>query len=240
MGSILLLACAAAVYPQLLAVVLVILALPSPRLVLWVCCLTSLVVNVAVGVSIFAVFRSRGTIAGTGESRLGPSAYIALGLVALMLAGLVSTEVGRRWFHGRPRLPGRGRRDQAASSTPRPSLSSRAHDALGRGSLIFAAVTGALLAMPGPFDLLAVGRLARDGDRFTAALWAIVAFAVVKFALIEVPSVAYALDPDRTAAQVRRLSAWLHSNRLLAVAAVIGLLGLVLVARGIAGVIGAR
>ncbi len=128
---------------------------------------------------------------------------------------------------GRPAARGR-----LGSASPA-GLWDRAHTALGRGSLAVALLVGGLLAIPGPFDLLALGRLARDGDGFITGLLVMFGFAVVKFAAIELPIAAYTLDGRRTAARVARFSEWMRANRLAGIAAIIALLGLLLVARGV-------
>lgn len=100
-----------------------------------------------------------------------------------------------------------------------------------------AAVYPQLLAVPGPFDLLAFGHLARGGYATVALGVMIVVFALIKFLLIEAPSVGYAISPRRTSAQVARFSTWMHANKLEVIAAVVGLIGLVLIVRGIAGLL---
>ena len=67
---------------------------------------------------------------------------------------------------------------------------------LSEGSLIVACLVGAVLAVPGPFDFLAIGRLARQGYGVAAAAGVVVVFALIKFVLIEVPIAAYTIDPD--------------------------------------------
>jgi Sap, sulfolipid-1-addressing protein len=235
---IVLLGLAAAVYPQLLAVVLVILALPRSRRLLLVCCAAGLITSVAVNVGIFAVFRSRGTVAGVSESRLGAGAYLGIGAVAILIALLIGTAAGRGVLaRGRSVRP---QDDSAIASTPGGArsaltkLRARADVALNDGSLLVAGITGALLAAPGPFDFLAAGHLARDGRGWIEAVVAIVVFALLKFALIEIPSVAYLVDPDGTAARVGWLSRWMQANKFLTTAAFVGVLGLVLVGRGVA------
>jgi hypothetical protein len=230
---------AAAVYPQLLAVVLVILALPGSRRLLLVCCGAGLITSVAVNVGIFAVFRSRGTVAGVSESRLGAGAYLGIGAIAILIAVLVGTAAGRGLLaRGRGLRPQRGSSESASAPTgARASLAklrARADVALNDGSLLIAGVTGALLAAPGPFDFLAAGHLARDGRGWAEAVIAIAVFALLKFALIEIPSFAYLVDPDGTARRVRSLSRWMQANKFLTTAAFVGVVGLVLVGRGIA------
>src|SRR6476646_11920137 len=106
-ASIILLALAAAVYPQLLAVVVIILTRPNPQPLLWACYLASLLVSVGSSVLIFAVFRSRGSVAGTSSHRLGPAAYLAVGAIAVLVAILMGTRHGRKLF-GRNRPATRG------------------------------------------------------------------------------------------------------------------------------------
>lgn len=233
MGSIILFALAAAVYPQLLAVVVIILTRPNPQPLLWACYLASMVVSVGSSILIFAVFQSRGTIAGTSSHRLGPAAYLSAGVVAVCIAVLMATPRGQALFaRDRPasrRPTQRGRRGSAAVAKTR----ARAEQSLSEGSLIVACLVGAVLAIPGPFDLLALGRLARDGYGVLAATGAMVVFAVIKFVLIEVPIAGYAIDADSTAARVGRFSRWMQTNKLAGVAAVVGLFGVVLIGRGL-------
>jgi len=232
-GSIILFALAAAVYPQLLAVVVIILTRPNPQPLLWACYLASLVVSVASSILIFTVFQSRETIAGTSSHRLGPAAYLSIGAIAVCVAILMVTSRGREFFaRGRPASPRprpRGRPGSAAVAKTR----ARAERSLSEGSLVVACLVGAVLAMPGPFDLLALGRLARDGYGVIAATGAMIVFALIKFVLIEVPIAGYAIDPDSTAARVDRFSHWMNTNKLAGVAALVGLFGIILIGRGI-------
>jgi hypothetical protein len=235
MGSIILLALAAAVYPQLLAVVLIILTRPNPQPLLWACYLTAVIVSVGSSVLIFTAFQSRESIAGTSSHRLGPAAYLTFGAIAVFVAILVTTRRGRvlldrhRPASGEPRQ--RGRPGSAAVARTR----ARARQSLSEGSLVVACVVGALLAVPGPFDLLALGRLARNHYGVVAAAGTMVVFALIKFALIEVPIASYTIDSDGTSARVRRFSGWMQTNKVVGIAAIVGVIGLVLIGRGISG-----
>lgn len=156
-----LLALAAAVYPQLFAVVVLILTRPRPRPLLWACYLGSVCVALGCGIAVLAIFRSSGSVAGTSSNRLGPSAYLVIGVIAIAVAILAATRRGRGAF-GRdvPRLRRRDQNDEEAPGTVK-RVTSRAHEALREGSLTFAAVVGGPLAVPGPFDLLAFGHIWR-------------------------------------------------------------------------------
>ncbi len=233
MGTILLLAVAAAFYPQLLAVVVLILTRPSPKPLLWACYLGILVVGLGGSIAILAIFRSRGAVAGSSSHRLSPTTYFTLGAIALGLAIFIASRRGRDLL-GQDSLVFRSRRRrQARRSATVASMKSRAEVALRDGSLAVAGVVGALLALPGPFDLLALGRLARGGDSEIAAWALIIVFTLIKFVLIEAPIVSYAVDAEGTAARVGRFSGWMQANKIAAVAAVVAVIGLVLIGRGI-------
>jgi hypothetical protein len=229
-GTVLLLALAAAVYPQLLAVVMVILTRPDPRPLLWVCWLASLLVSVASSIAIFAIFRSHEAIAGTSSHRLGASGYLAVGVVAVILALLLGTRQGRAML---TRVTAAPRNKRPLGSAVVANVRGQADRALREGSLVVAGLVGVLLALPGPFDILAIGRVARGDYSAVVAVAVMVGFALIKFLLIEVPIGAFAIDPEGTAVTVGRFSRWMADNKLVGVAAVVGLVGVLLIGRGI-------
>jgi Sap, sulfolipid-1-addressing protein len=61
----------------------------------------------------------------------------------------------------------------------------------------------------------------------------VVAFNLLKFLLIELPTVSYAINPGGTAAQVDRFSAWMKVHKIDVIAGVVAVIGLVLIGRGI-------
>lgn len=233
MATILLYALAAAVYPQLLAVVVVILTRPEPKPLLWACYLGSLMVAVGCGIAFVAIFRSHDSVAGTSSSALGASVFIAIGVIAVALAIVVATRPGREMF-GRylPRLRRRNRSDEEGPGTATGGTS-RVHRVLSEGSLVFAGVAGAILGVPGVFDLLAFGRLARSGDPTIELGVLIVVFALIKFLLIEIPIIGYAISPAHTSVHVNRFSGWMNANKLQMTGAVVGVIGLGLIVEGI-------
>lgn len=235
MVGILALGLGAAVYPQLLAIVVVILTRPDPKGLLWACYLGAVSVSAGCGVAVLLVFRDRSSVAGSTSHRLGASVYLVVGAITVVAAILLATERGRgllstnlRWV--RPR--GRERRSSGSGSVER--LKDRAVGTLARGSLVIAAGVGAVLGVPGPFDVLALGRMTRAGYSVIASFGLIIAFNLIKFLLIEVPIISYTVDPNGTAARVDRVSAWLRDNKIAAIAAVVAIIGLVLIERGIA------
>jgi hypothetical protein len=194
-----------------------------------------LLVSVGSSVAIFTAFQSRESIAGTTSHRVGPGAYLVVGAIAVLIAILIASRRGRKFLErdrsASPRRPRRGRPGSAAVARTR----ARAERSLSEGSLLVACLVGGLLAVPGPFDLVALGRLARNGYGVAAATAVMVVFALIKFVLIEVPIAGYAIDPDGTAARISRFSGWMHANKLVGVAVIVGLFGIILISRGISG-----
>jgi hypothetical protein len=233
--GILALGLGAAVYPQLLAIVVVILTRPDPKGLLWACYLGAVSVSVGCGVAVLLVFRDRSSGAGSTSHRVGASVYLVVGAITVLAASLLATERGRgllstnlRWI--RPR----SRERRSSGSGPVERLKGRAMGTLARGSLVIAVGAGAVLGIPGPFDVLALGRMTRAGYSVIASIGVIIAFNLIKFLLIEIPIISYRLDPDGTAARVDRVSAWLRENKIAAIAVVVAIIGLVLIERGIA------
>lgn len=234
MGIVLGLGLAAALYPQLLAVVVVILTRPSPRPLLWACYVGAVSVSVGCGIAVLLAFRSRETVLGSTSRSVGAATYLTLGALVLMFAVFAASGRGRALLGGNRRAREREPdRQEARGHVARVKL--RAGEALQRGSLPVALGVGGLLGLPGPFDLLALGHIARARYSTIAVVGLIAVFTLAKFLLIELPIVSYLLDPDRTAARVARFSTWMSANKITVVSAVVAVVGLVLVGRGISG-----
>lgn len=237
MPTILALGFAAAIYPQLLAVVVLILTRPSPRRLLWSCYLGGALTTLGCGTAVLVAFRGRESIAGSTSRGLGNTTYLVAGVIALMLAVLVSTSGGRELLGRlRPhaRWPGaRGNTDPGSAA----GAASRTERLLDRGSTWVAAGVGAILGIPGPFDLLALGHLARDHYVRIVLIVGIVAFTLIKFLLIELPILSYSLQPEATAARVDRFSAWMRARKVVLIAGLVAVVGLVLIGRGVSGLI---
>jgi hypothetical protein len=235
MAPVFALALAAAVYPQLLAVVVVILTRERPKQLLLTCWLASMAVSIGAGIAIVAVFRSRATVAGTSSSRLGPSDFLVIGALALVVATVVGTERGRELF-GRAQGHLRWYRKAVRAESAPAGGRSRAERVLSDGSRLIAAGVGALLAVPGPFDLLALGHLIRTGATWGVMIVMVVVVNLIKFVLIEVPLVAYWIWPERTTATVQRFAEWMKARKFEVTAVVVGVVGLVFVGKGIVGI----
>jgi hypothetical protein len=233
MATILALGMAAALYPQLLAIVVVILTRAEPKRLLWACYLGAVGMSIGCGAAVLLIFRDRSSVVGSTSHRLGASVFLVVGAIALLSALLVATGRSRAVLgEALPRvLPGSGKRREHSGSMEK--LKTRAKLALTRGSVAAAAGAGAILGIPGPFDLLALGRMASSAYSALASIAMIIAFNLVKFLLIEIPILSYTVDPDRTTARVGRLSAWMKDRQITVLAAAVGIIGVLLIVRGI-------
>ena len=112
------LALAAAAYPTLIAMVVVILGRDNPRLLLTAYLAGALFISVAAGCAIVAALTAGHAVGGSNDS-VGPGADIVIGLLALVLLWVLLTDRDRglraTWAFGAiaggapPRLPGRRR-----------------------------------------------------------------------------------------------------------------------------------
>ncbi len=232
-------ALAAAAYPQLLAIVVVILTRPEPRRLLWACWLGALSMSVGCGLAVLLLFRDRDSVVGSTSHRLGAAPFLIVGVIGLLLAVLIASERGRTQL-GRtvPRIRrGTNKPSESIEQPERPGAKARwkssATGALARGSVMVALGVGAVLGVPGPFDVLALGRVVRAGYALVPSIVIVVVFNLIKLMLIELPILSYAVDPGGTAARVDRFSSWMKANQIKVIAAVIGIIGLVLIGRGL-------
>jgi hypothetical protein len=163
---------------------------------------------------------------------LGPAAYLVTGAIAVVVAILAATPRGGALVRG-TLIAVRSGGQRGSTRVAR--MHSRAEVRLREGSLAIAFLVGVLLGIPGPFDLVAFGHVARGSYGAIAAAGLILAFLLIKFVLIEAPIVGYAIDPDGTAAKVNRFSSWMKANRFAIAASVVGVIGVGLLVRGFSG-----
>jgi hypothetical protein len=87
--------------------------------------------------------------------------------------------------------------------------------------------------IPGTFPFVALVDIARLDVGDAAKVAAVVVFYVIMLAFAEVPIVAYLVAPERTIAATNAFNDWLSRNGRRVAAAVLGAVGLYLVARGL-------
>jgi len=221
------LAVAAALYPPIFAMVVVILARPDPRPILFAYVLGALLVSILVGLGIVAAL-SAGNVVGGSDRAVNPGVDIAGGLGALGVGFVLLTERDR-WLRER-----RARRS-ASREDDRDPWSRRM---IERDSVGLAFVLGVALNLPGMSYLVALKDVAAADQSMAAGVVQIVVFNLIMFSLAEVPLLSYALWPERTREVVTAMNEWLTGHaRQLAIALCL-VIGVLLLVRGLVHAIG--
>jgi hypothetical protein len=228
MGSIILLAFGACVFPTLLACVAIIISRPAPRALLLAFYAGGVLISVSTGIAVLVIFVNGDAVLGSTRSTPHPTTSIVAGVVALLGAWLMASARGSamltRW---------RGSHVRHRKRNPRDGRS-WAERTLGRASWKVAFFVGAIINLPGPFYLLALGDIARGNYSVVEEVALILLFNAIMFLLLEVPLVGYLVRPDATAGRVAAMSRWLNANGLRIMGWLVGLAGASLLVQGIA------
>ncbi len=233
MLSILPLAFAAALYPTLLAGVVVMLTRPAPKPLLVGFLFGGALVSVTSGVII--AFVVKGAISPSHQKSASPKIDLIAGALSLVLAGVL----WRRRDAGRP-----GQRKTSVTSHTSNGQAAAAHNSrhshesitkrmLAHGSPKAAFALGLILNLPGIWYLVALKDIAESNDSGVTAVLLILLFNAIMFLLVEVPLIGYLISPEGTRARVERFQGWLgaHARLVAAVAALV--IGAYLIIRAI-------
>jgi hypothetical protein len=221
--TLVLLALAAAVYPTLLAGVILILAHPRPLRMLLGFLAGGVTISMIAGIAIVSGLESSGAV-GKSHHATRPVVSIVLGTVSLAVAwGIWSGAIGRE-------LSRRKRRKRDPDEPKRPTMANRA---LSRGSIAMAFVAGLVLNLPGVWYLEALTEIAKADPSTISALLQLLVFNVIMFALVELPIVAYIVNPAGAADLVERASAWGHDHSREVAIALAVIVGVWLIVKGI-------
>jgi hypothetical protein len=226
-GEIIVLALGASIFPLLLACVAIMISRPEPRRLLIAFYLGGVVVSVGVGIAIVALLKNGHSVVGSTKTAPAPGVSIVMGLLGLLLAWLMVSTRGHkvldRW--------GGSRRRRKPKKEAGPSWAERR---LGAASWKVALLVGAVINLPGPFYLLALGKIAKAEYSIPHALALILLFNLIMFWLLEGPLCGYLVAPEKTAKWVASLSQTISNNGLRIAGSFVGIVAIGLVAQGIA------
>lgn len=232
MLSILPLAFMAAIYPTLLAGVIVILARPAPEPLLVGFLLGGWTVSLISGLII--VFALKGVVSTSDLHSGTPKVDIVAGALSLLLAGYLWRR-RKRGSLGRRHWRWHRRTDDGEAAAKRHGLSaaSLTERTLARGRPREAFALGAILNLPGLWYLVALNEIAAADHGPVASILLIVLFNAIMFLLVEIPVIGFVLSPTRTRAEATRFREWLSRNaRSLAIAAAT-VIGIYLIVKGL-------
>jgi hypothetical protein len=109
---------------------------------------------------------------------------------------------------------------------------------LGNGSVGVAFVAGAILNLPGPFYLIALGDIGQGHYSPLAELGLVIFFNVIMLLMVEVPMVGYLFNPEATDRRVGQFAAWLNRNGMRIIGTIATLWGASLLAKGLHDILG--
>ncbi len=232
MGEIILLAFVAAVYPTLLAGVIVMLSRPAPRPLLAGFLVGGLIVSITCGLII--VFVVKGAISPSQQKSASPKIDLIGGILSLILAGVLWVRRGRGHLGNRhASTPDRPGGDQAVTGDAGGEHESFSKRMLAHGSPKAAFTLGLILNLPGIWYLIALKDIAKDKYGPVDAVLLILIFNAIMFLLVEVPLIGYLFSPEGTRARVERFQSWLSANgRLIATIAAL-VIGVYLIVKAI-------
>jgi hypothetical protein len=220
--EIFVLALASAVWPTLIAIVLVALASPRPVRLLAFFLAGGLLATTTLGLAVVFSLEASNLLTGSRPSA-PPAIDLMVGLLLLLVAGVASR--GRR---EKPRSESEGS-EQHLPWTER---------TLARGSGHIAFLVGVVLNLvPGLFAVVGYKDIAQLDVSALAAIALVLAFNVIMFSLVELPLIGYFVAPSWTAERVRGLNKWLrdYGRQLIVLVAAVG--GAYLVVRGFVGLV---
>jgi hypothetical protein len=217
-GHTIVLALAAAVYPTILAAVIVILGRPHARQLLLGFLAGGMIMSVAAGLVVLWAIEKSGKVIDLKQTTR-PAFDIAAGFLSLIVAWIVWTDrAGKLGV----------RRRQSKVPTGKPSLIQRVAGHATFWPMIFA---GALLSLPSVWYLAALTEIATDRPTSYQVLQVLV-FNAIMFVLVEVPVVLFLLDEAGARRRVAAFSAWIHAHAREVGTSVAGLAGAYLLTRG--------
>ena len=220
------LACLAALFPLMLAAVVVMLTRPRPKRLLLSFLIGGWATSVTTGLLVLHAFEgSDPKVLGSSET-VPPGAYLVGGALCLATAYLMGTQHGAAL---------RAERASKRPAKPAKEGPSRAERALGGDRATVAFAVGAVINLPGIYYLTALHDIATGDYSNAEQLALIVVFNLILFALVEVPLIGYILSPDKTAERVAHFQNFLTRNAFRIVAVLALGFGIALIAKGFAG-----
>jgi len=191
-------------------------------------------------VGLVVLFTLRHTVLATSNIA-APKVQIAMGLLALLVAAVLATNISACQFARRPQAvatadgPAGFVVEEATPPSVLEKLSTRTRHLLRGSSLWVAWVVGLGMALPTVEYMAALAGILASGAGPAAQAGALLMFNVVAFALIEIPLVSHLVAPDKTLAAIARLHTWIRSRRRRDVAALLAAVGCSMVAVGMGG-----
>lgn len=234
--TLLVLAFEAAIYPTLLAAVVILLTLDRPARLIAAYLAGGLTISIGLGCLIVFALDGSGAV-DNEQSLLSWTADLALGGLALLAAVALATRQDERWrARRRARRARSGRpveteREEQAAAARKEPWSQRI---LARGSAPIVFVAALFVNVPGAAYLVALKDIAAGNHSTATSVALIVLFNAIMFLLAEIPLVGLLVAPERTGVLVDGMNRWLNEHSRQLAIAICLTFGLFLVVRGLA------
>jgi Sap, sulfolipid-1-addressing protein len=200
--EILPLAIGSAIYPTLLAMVVIIIGQPKPRRILAAYLCGALLASLTVGFIVVALLNSGHTI-DRHKHTIGPAVNFVAAGAALVLMYILLTDRDRALRERRAR-----KKDERTDKEG-PTLSERV---LSRNSLILTFVLGIALNLPGALYLVTLKDIAAANITTAETVLTILLYNVIMFQWAEIPLLGYAFAPERTERAINSFNDWLGGH----------------------------
>lgn len=211
--TLLVMAVAISLEPFRIGMTVLMINRPRPQLQLLAFLCGGFVMGTTVGV--VALFVLRQHLLENPHFTL-PKVQLVIGALALLAAGYLALRPG-----------------QARSNDD--GLMSRLGDRVTRGSSLWvAAGAGLTIALPSVDFLAVLAVILASGTGPATQVVALMLFQAVAFMLVEIPLIAYLVAPQRTLSAMTSLNEWVRSRRRHEVAAMLGVVGAILITVGLA------
>ena len=225
--QVLVLALYAAVYPTLLAAVVILLSQPRrlPLLAAYLC--GGLTISIGLGLGLIFVLKASGAL-HTSKSGLSWTTDLAVGALLVLVAVALAT-------HADARLAERRRAAHATTPIDRDATAKEpwSQRLLARGSVPIVFASALAINLPGASYLIALKDIAAAHHPAGIDIVLVVGFNLIMFLLAEIPLLGLILAPERTIELVHRVNDWFSANGRRIAIILCGTLGVFLITRGI-------
>ncbi|WP_078326761.1 GAP family protein [Mycobacteroides salmoniphilum] len=222
---VLLMALGVSVEPTRLGLTVVMLNRPRPLLQLFVFLCGAFVMGLSLGLTLLFVLR----VSPMGNADVsGPYIQVGLGVLALLVAAVLAITASIRRPAAAPRAPRSGLAGK---------LTTRVRGFLRNNSLWVAGVSGLGIALPSADFLAVIALIHASGATQPVQSMALLFFNAVAFSMVALPLLSYAAMPARTYEMVSALHTWIRTRRRIDVAAIVAILGLIILTLGAIGIL---
>jgi len=225
--QLLLLALEAALYPTLLAAVVILLSQPRRRPLLTAYLAGGLTISIGLGLVIVAALEQSKAVASSSSATSWVT-DIVVGVLALLLAVALATRGDERFKQRR--------RARHPEKQPDPDAEAKepwTQRLLARGSIPIVFFAALAVNLPGAAYLVALKDIAAAHEPTATIVAQVVAFNAIMFLLAEIPLAGLYLAPEPTVALVHRVNEWFSRNGRTIAVVLCGSLGVFLIARGV-------